>query len=183
MTTRETFLPSEMGVVIGEEAVPEEILRASRKARRKVAQEARQGTSMIYARPEAADDAVQRYKFEREHKDALEEEAVRRGITVPELAYIALSGSEEGARVPLDGYRAYYACGVSLIVVRAVAGEEPPEDLAELAAFGVVMAYRYAQWENAGRDTLLRRGKLWSYEKAEDVELYARTMVYTHRPW
>jgi hypothetical protein len=38
MTTRETFMPSEMGVVIGEEEVPEEILRASRKARRKVAQ-------------------------------------------------------------------------------------------------------------------------------------------------
>jgi hypothetical protein len=102
MTTRETQIPSEMGVVIGEEEVPEEILRACRKARRKVAQEARQDTTMIYARPEIADDAVQRYKFEQAHKPALEEEAVRRGITVPELAYMALSGSEEGVLSALE---------------------------------------------------------------------------------
>jgi hypothetical protein len=178
----------EYAVIVPPEEVPASVLEPAERAAKIVRGKATKSVRVYYARPELAEEAIDRIRFERENEELLGNQARELGLTVPEVAFLQLSRipEAEGARVDLAGARSLFM-PPDMVVVRATdtTGEDEAERerLRESVAFAVALVFREALWDIVGMERLLRRKKLKSTDRKTDTMLYARDVVSTGAPW
>lgn len=175
----EIYLPEEIGVMIAAGEVPEDVRRPAERAARKAANKYTRGVKLRFARPELEEEAIDRQRFERDNREALEDIARDMGCTAAEVAYLQLARKPEmeGARTGLEAQDAFYERPDSITL------RSDTEADVETVAYLVAHCYRRVEWDLFGMEHLSRRRRLKSWNMVEDCRLYGRDLVSSGRPW